>query len=646
MSDPVFKALLVGASTFPEDPHNLPALKGPPHDVRMLEDALTHPQVGLHQRGNVTSLLNYTRAEILDRVEGFFADAGKDDQLILYYSGHGRQDGRGNLYLAARDTRTDRLISSAISDETINAMIDGSAAGRVVLVLDCCHSGSFKGLDLPETLKGTGRFLLTSCRSRELAVDAGEGDGPSAFTKCLVEALLSGEVDSNRDGFVSLNEVYDYVLPRLKAASKQIPQRYFDRTVAEVAMGRSAFGTPVAAAAPPPPAPAADDGGRPALNVSETSIDLDDVRPGEELAPEIIDVFNEGGGALDWTAVCEDDWITVEQQRGFVKITMRPKPGVNRGKILVRDRGRGGSKTIRVKVQMAEEERKPKLVLSHTSVDFGKLALGANVPARTVRITNAGGGDLRASVTSEAAWIDVHQRGEIVDVVPRTDQAGTFEGAIVVESEGGAGRIAVSAVVEAGPVLAVEPRSVDFGRIESSRGGKAPVRHVKVSNAGGGKLEWSFDEDGTFFGTSRTKSGLSLTLGEEPGRHRGSVRITSNGGDATVDVRAEVVDDVPPIPVPSVPATIAAPDIRGRWNSGAGVVEISGAPPQFQFVEYNVLGIAVGQGVAVQQGAIVQLQGFNLLAGGYAGQLQVIGNQMTGAINLAAGTMPLTLVRG
>src|SRR5262249_35006310 len=158
---------------------------------------------------------------------------------------------------------------------------------------------SFKGLDLPETLKGSGRFLLTSCRSRELAVDAGENEGPSAFTKYLVEALLSGEVDADRDGFVSLNEVYNYVLPRLKEETKQVPQRYFDRTVAEVALGRSALGKKVSAAAPRRAARPGEGDERPILNVSETSIDLEGVRPGEELRPEIIDVFNEGGGTLD-----------------------------------------------------------------------------------------------------------------------------------------------------------------------------------------------------------------------------------------------------------------------------------------------------------------------------------------------------------
>jgi hypothetical protein len=40
MSDGVYRALLIGNSTFPEDPHNLFDLNGPVNDIALLREAL------------------------------------------------------------------------------------------------------------------------------------------------------------------------------------------------------------------------------------------------------------------------------------------------------------------------------------------------------------------------------------------------------------------------------------------------------------------------------------------------------------------------------------------------------------------------------------------------------------------------------
>jgi caspase domain-containing protein len=626
-----YRALLIGCSSFPEDPHNLHTLKGPPHDLRLLEDALTHPQVGLHSRTDVRSLLDCSRAEMLESIEGFFTDAGRDSQLLFYYSGHGRQDNRGNLYLAASDTKTDRLISTGVAAETINAMIANSAAGRTIVVLDCCHSGSFKGLDIPDALKGTGKFVLTSCRNKELSADADDADRPSAFTRHLVEALLSGAVDTDGDGFVSLNEIYNYVLPRLKAESRQIPQRHFDQVVGEVALGR----------APVKGQRASPSGERPILNVSETSIELEGVAPGEVLPPEIVDVFNEGDGVLDWTVQCDDAWIRAEKENGYVKVTFSPRPGVNRGKIWVRDRGRGGSKTIRVKVEVAEGARPPKLEVSDARIDFGTLARGAKPSPRTIRLTNAGGGELRPRAAASAAWIEVRQYGEVVDVTPSTQALGEFAGELVIRSDGGEARVPVTATIEEGPVLDVE-RSVELSA--ASDAFELPVR-----NAGGGVLEWSFaPAEGRFF-TARRGAGADgdvLLVSLKPGsagRSHGTVRITSNGGDATIDVRLDAAaapsaDGAPPLPT-------SVPNAAGRWRAATGIIEITGTPPQYQFVGHNLLGIAVEQGTVFQQGAILTIQGFNLIGGPFTGQAQILGNQISGTLASAGGTVLLALVR-
>ena len=130
-----YRALLIGNARFERDPHNLPALKGPPEDLKILERALTAAETGLHDAADVRTLLDATKPELSEAIDDFFQTAGADDQLLLYYSGHGRQDAYNNLYLCARDTRTDRLNSSAVADSEISQMIRNSRAARTVIGL-------------------------------------------------------------------------------------------------------------------------------------------------------------------------------------------------------------------------------------------------------------------------------------------------------------------------------------------------------------------------------------------------------------------------------------------------------------------------------------------------------------------------------
>src|SRR5687767_6423161 len=132
MPEPHYKALLVGNGVFDRDPHKLFPLKGPANDLRVLRAALTHKEFGLFDEANVRHLLDGTHGDVLEAVEMFFSDAGSEDHLLFYYSGHGYPDTNNNLYLCARNTRTNLLGSSAIPDKTINLMAENSRARKFI----------------------------------------------------------------------------------------------------------------------------------------------------------------------------------------------------------------------------------------------------------------------------------------------------------------------------------------------------------------------------------------------------------------------------------------------------------------------------------------------------------------------------------
>lgn len=354
-----YRALLIGNSTFPEDPHNLPELRGPINDLALLRDALTNLTTGLFEPEYVRLVPERTKPQIMGAIERFFRSAGRDDTLLLYYSGHGQQDTIGNLFLCARETRIDYLVSTAISDSEINNIMRDSNAQTFVVILDCCHSGAFKGTGTPTSLQGTGRFLLTSSRRRELSADSTEETGPSAFTSHLVEALRLGTLDNNRDGYVSLNDVYDYVLNSLRQATGQIPQRHIDNAIGDVIIARAATSQPIASwsAAPPPR-------DRPVLDLSDTEIRLPDVYAGEQVPAEMIEVFNRGGGELRWTAESSDPWITITQERDRFWLYFAPLVGANRGRVSVRDHRGGGAKVVRVTQRVFAVVTEPAMDLS------------------------------------------------------------------------------------------------------------------------------------------------------------------------------------------------------------------------------------------------------------------------------------------
>lgn len=446
MHDPHYKALLVGNGVFDRDPHKLYPLKGPANDLRVLKAALTHTEFGLFDPNNVRYLLDGNHGEVLEAVETFFTDAGPEDHLLFYYSGHGYPDTNNNLYLCTRNTRTNLLGSSAIPDKTINQMADNSRARKFIFVLDCCHSGGFKGGTAGVQLShGSGRCLITACSSDQLSSDSADASGASTFTHFLSEALTCGDVDSDGDGVVLTSEVFKYVQPRVYNATKQTVQWSMDKTFGEAAIARAtARREPHGGSAPP--VKIESEAGRPVLEVSETRIEFREVQPGEKLPVERVDVFNSGDGSLDWIFESEEPWISAERKGDSLMVKLdTTQPGLKRGNLFVRDRGRGGSKTIRVLLQIVELPV-PKLVVAPDRLDFGSHVQG-EAPKLEVRVTNGGAGRLQWEVesTNAAVIVNRHDNGFSVEL------SGTFVGkldaALRVKSNGGEEELSISATL-------------------------------------------------------------------------------------------------------------------------------------------------------------------------------------------------------
>lgn len=154
-----------------------------------------------------------TGRELETAIVEFFEKVGGNEALI-YFSGHGDQVsrmGRKKGYLVTSDCTTATVATDGIALEDLNGLILEAGFSNLVMLLDCCHSGSLLEKSQISTALGAFRsgdrnyFLATACRGDEKAY---EGAEHSLFTAAVLKALrspgLDGRVRTSR-----LNQVID-----------------------------------------------------------------------------------------------------------------------------------------------------------------------------------------------------------------------------------------------------------------------------------------------------------------------------------------------------------------------------------------------------------------------------------------------------
>jgi hypothetical protein len=169
--------------------------------------------------------------------------AQKDDTVIVYFAGHGAPevDQRGlerdgyAKYLIPSDADPDDLFSSALPMDDLQAIFGRIEAERVVVFLDACYSGAAGGrtflsqktragsvddLFLERLTRSKGRAIVTASRTSEVSIELPEL-GHGIFTYYLAEGL-KGAGDLNRDGIVSLQELYEYVEQQVARKSRAV----------------------------------------------------------------------------------------------------------------------------------------------------------------------------------------------------------------------------------------------------------------------------------------------------------------------------------------------------------------------------------------------------------------------------------------
>jgi metacaspase-1 len=181
--------------------------------------------------GQVERLLDgqATAAEIRAGFGRLAKMTGPGDTAVVFFSGHGGREKNGESYLIPFDADPKKLATTALSGAELTTAFSAIGAGRLVVILDACHSagaGELKGIDPTETLKGgldrkviealargSGRAILSSCRADEFSFIL-QGMDNSLFTHYLLEAL-KGDAATRGDGMIRVFDVFEHVSDRV-----------------------------------------------------------------------------------------------------------------------------------------------------------------------------------------------------------------------------------------------------------------------------------------------------------------------------------------------------------------------------------------------------------------------------------------------
>ena len=134
------------------------------------------------------------------------ANAGPDDMLLFFYSGHGSQGDEGTApNEAARRMESLYLYDGELSSATMSQWFQGVHARLGLIALDSCFSGGFRSVITRPGLMGL--FSSEEDLTSGVAVKFQAGGYLSHF---LITAM-EGEADDDGDHKITAGELSDYL---------------------------------------------------------------------------------------------------------------------------------------------------------------------------------------------------------------------------------------------------------------------------------------------------------------------------------------------------------------------------------------------------------------------------------------------------
>jgi len=190
-----------------------------------------------HYAFQVTTLINNeaTRSGILQTFDKLAKQAQANDNLLVYYAGHGQRDlQKDKAYWFPVDANIKYEHSWIIADR-ITAYMKSSQATNVLVIADSCYSGAIakqRNIYMPSGLHQDDRHRslaqLKQTASRILIASGGNqpvSDGQGGKHSIFAQALLNGLKTPKQD--FTAHELFIYVQQRVAGNSSQLPGIHF-----------------------------------------------------------------------------------------------------------------------------------------------------------------------------------------------------------------------------------------------------------------------------------------------------------------------------------------------------------------------------------------------------------------------------------
>ena len=201
-----------------------------------------------------------TRAKVL-AARKLLEQAGVDDQVVLFFAGHGLLDSKLDYYFATTDIDFKNPAKRGLPYRDIEGLLDGLRARCKLLLVDTCHADeadkdelrpakalkvkegtvrarSFRGLEfLPEERppvaaarqlmrnfftdlrRGTGAAVIASSGDAECALESDAWNN-GVFTYAVLAGLKNRRADRNGDGRVTVKELHEFVTAEVRRLTR------------------------------------------------------------------------------------------------------------------------------------------------------------------------------------------------------------------------------------------------------------------------------------------------------------------------------------------------------------------------------------------------------------------------------------------
>jgi hypothetical protein len=213
-------AVIVGVAAY----NHMPVLRYTDDDAYRIYAFLKSPEGGALADEQIRILIDEdaTSFHIKKTMQEVFSNAGENDLVLLYFSGHGL---KGAFLPFDFDGFSNKLMHAEVK-----RLLRDSPAKYKLCVADACHSGSLLGSrsgDLQGTLDDyydalasaqSGTALIMSSKSNETSLES-SGLRHGVFSHFFIRGL-KGEADQDNNGTVTVQELFNYVQSNVRTYTR------------------------------------------------------------------------------------------------------------------------------------------------------------------------------------------------------------------------------------------------------------------------------------------------------------------------------------------------------------------------------------------------------------------------------------------